>query len=756
MLLLGDSGLGKTLSVCLFADQLLGEWHQHRQTPNKHPAPPYLPLLLRPILKSWSHSALQQAFTKVIDYYGLKNTTIPLLLIIDGYDECQLDIAPQNLVAQLGIPPQDSVKLIVTCRPQMVEEAQLTNRFAFQGQIETRYFLPFAIKQVLEYLQDRLSWTKETYEQYQDKLKNIPAIRTVLRNSFVLSLLVQSWETIAKQDFKQLNRWMIYEGFVTHWLTTQERLLPTSVQRTLKGHSASLPESFDVFASELAFTAFQQKGIALSYEQIQQLIQSPWLTVKTALKQSAHRRFLQRQAQLTEDQKRRALLTEEDYIEIMLGLGQQFALGAPLKARALGYEFSHKSFFEYFVAKRILRLVEKDHALAVREGLDLLNTRAIQEEPEVIDFLVEGWIPETAEILTPVFFDIITASRRDSKVGQASANVATLLNAAWVSFTCQDLHGVKISGADLTGALLDHTNFRGADLRNVKLQGAFLRGTDFRGSKMGGVKFGEFPRLSFKGQVKCIAFSPDGSLMAVVLDNTGIIKLWGGANYSEKRGKLGSIWSYVNSIAFSPDGQLLASGSMDNTVRLWKISSGKEKRILKGHTRAVMSVTFSPDGQLLASGSMDNTVRLWEVSSGKERSILQERTGWVGSVAFSPDGQLLASGTQEVRLWEVSSGKEKATLKEPHATIVNTVAFSPDGQFLASGSLDRTVPVRLWEISSGKEKATLQGHTDKVTSVVFSPDGELLASGSRDLYGAPVGGFLGKGKGYLGAYWWCE
>ena len=106
-----------------------------------------------------------------------------------------------------------------------MEETQLTNRFAFQGQLETRYFLPFNVKQVLGYLQDRLSWTEETHQQYQDKLKNTPAIRTVLRNPFVLSLLVQSWETISKQDFKQLNRWMIYEGFVTHWLTTQQATL---------------------------------------------------------------------------------------------------------------------------------------------------------------------------------------------------------------------------------------------------------------------------------------------------------------------------------------------------------------------------------------------------------------------------------------------------------------------------------------------------------------------------------------------------
>ncbi len=67
------------------------------------------------------------------------------------------------------------------------------------------------------------------------------------------------------------------------------------------------------------------------------------------------------------------------------------------------------------------------------------------------------------------------------------------------------------------------------------------------------------------------------------------------------------------SVAFSPDGKYLASGSQDNTVKLWNVESQNEITTLQGHSSYVHSVTFSPDGKYLASGSTDKTVKLWSV-----------------------------------------------------------------------------------------------------------------------------------------------
>jgi len=186
----------------------------------------------------------------------------------------------------------------------------------------------------------------------------------------------------------------------------------------------------------------------------------------------------------------------------------------------------------------------------------------------------------------------------------------------------------------------------------------------------------------------------------------------------------------VDGLAFSPDAKLFASGSKDNTVRLWDAERALELRKLTGHAAWVKAVAFSPDGRRLASGSVDGVVKLWDVASGRELKSMSGG-GSINALAFSPDARLVAGGNAEssVVVWNAQTGQAERTLTG-HAGAVLTLAFSPDGRQLATGARDNSI--KLWDAATWRELHALKGHADALRSLAFSPDGKRLASGGND------------------------
>ena len=243
------------------------------------------------------------------------------------------------------------------------------------------------------------------------------------------------------------------------------------------------------------------------------------------------------------------------------------------------------------------------------------------------------------------------------------------------------------------------------------------------------------PKVRFgKGRINGVTYSPDGNRRAVA-SSIGILIC--DAHTGEELKLLSGHASEVLSVAYSPDGLTLASGSEDNTVRLWNVQNGQHKLTLEGHEDAVTSVVFSPDGGTLASGSKDHTIRLWEMESASHKSTLEGHPSGVTSVVFNPQGSKLASGSDDgtVCLWESETrfGRNRciATLQE-RSDRVTSVAFSPDGHLLASGGGSESGTICLWKLSNIERPISLREYMGTVHAIVFSPDGRTLASGSAD------------------------
>jgi len=188
--------------------------------------------------------------------------------------------------------------------------------------------------------------------------------------------------------------------------------------------------------------------------------------------------------------------------------------------------------------------------------------------------------------------------------------------------------------------------------------------------------------------------------------------------------------SRVNCAVFGPDHHWLASGSADNSIRLWDVDSGLELRALAGHQNWINALAVSDDGELLASGSNDRTVKVWNVSSGQAILTLNGHDGVVDSVLFSPDRRWIASGSADntIKVWDAGSGQPLQTLKA-HTAPVTVLAISSDGKTLASGSSDGTL--KLWNTLDWNQR-TLNKHTKKITALVFRPDNRSLVSGTAD------------------------
>lgn len=327
-----------------------------------------------------------------------------------------------------------------------------------------------------------------------------------------------------------------------------------------------------------------------------------------------------------------------------------------------------------------------------------------------------------------------------------------------------------------TCAAKGYTSFQGANLTDASFTGATLKNTDFRRAILTSTRFENCHQLDYAlldntpsvlAQLRDTPAISGTILQLLYLWVWSILQVITGFRSeawqplprpTERIASLGSSTFFkrvlaghsesVNSVAISPDGRTLASGSVDNTAKLWDLRTGRQLHTFslggKCYRGAFSSdvgcyipnnsVAISSDGQTLTNFIPYTTLKLWNLRTGQ---IIHTHTGLLdksGSKVISSNGQLLAIGKDKtIKLWNLRTGQLLRTLSIP-TEVENLEALSLNGQTLANvrdvGSGKRNEPisiVEVWNLRTGQLVHTLPARYSR-SHVIISADGQTLVT----------------------------
>jgi WD40 repeat protein/serine/threonine protein kinase len=211
-------------------------------------------------------------------------------------------------------------------------------------------------------------------------------------------------------------------------------------------------------------------------------------------------------------------------------------------------------------------------------------------------------------------------------------------------------------------------------------------------------------RLRHGGVVRMAEFSPDGRFLLTASDDC-TARIWplpeGQALYRRVQDEP-PVWHSVT----GPDGatRIVRDERQTEVASIGgAVPGGSPGRRIQ-HAATIRDVVFSLDGNLVATGSDDQTARVWSVGTGQPFSPPLEHHAPVWRVAFSPDGRLLATATAErsIRVWDAASGEPVTPNLRQDGPVTNLV-FSADGRkLMASGEGG---PPQSWNLTPAKLSA---------------------------------------------------
>ncbi|XP_063987135.1 WD repeat-containing protein 47 isoform X4 [Diachasmimorpha longicaudata] len=252
-----------------------------------------------------------------------------------------------------------------------------------------------------------------------------------------------------------------------------------------------------------------------------------------------------------------------------------------------------------------------------------------------------------------------------------------------------------------------------------------------------------------KGSIYCLAWTPDGQLMATGSNDKTVKLMRFNADTSNLEGQEVELTMHdgtVRDLCFLEDTSnksslLISGGAGDCKIYVTDCATGTPFQALSGHSGHVLTL-YNWGGAMFVSGSQDKTVRFWDlrtrgcVNMVTPATVPGSRVGSpVAAICVDPSGRLLVSGHEDSScvLFDIRGGRTVQCFK-PHAADIRSIRFSPSAYYLLTAGYDNKLVLTdlQRDLTMPLPSVVVAQHQDKVISGRWHPTEFSFLSTSAD------------------------